>query len=83
MAIADAEEDLWSETMRTTAGRGGGFDFRNLRPGDYYVFAVDRNDPAAMSTPAFRRAVLPRAEKVHLEKGGAVVLNLKIIPWPE
>jgi hypothetical protein len=46
------------------------------------VLALDRLGPF-LSTPNFLRAVVSHAEKVHLEKGGTVMLNLKITPWPQ
>jgi hypothetical protein len=83
VAIFNVDETIVSEVSRTVAvGRGGRFELSNLRPGDYYVVALDHNDPS-IATPAFRRAVLPRAEKIHLEKESTVILNLKITPWPE
>jgi hypothetical protein len=83
VAIFNADETLVTETVHSTAaGSGGRFEFGGLRPGDYYVVALDPHDPA-IATPAFRRTVLPRAGKVHLEKGGSVLLHLKITPWPE
>jgi hypothetical protein len=82
VVILDADESLVSEPYRAVeAGRGGAFEFPSLRPGNYYVFALDRNDPA-VGSPAFRRPIVPRAEKIHLEKGASVILNLKITPWP-
>jgi hypothetical protein len=52
-----------------------------VRLGDDYVIALDRNDPA-VGTPAFRRAAIPAARRIHLEKGDSVFLDLKITPWP-
>jgi hypothetical protein len=83
VAIFNADESSVGEGARTASvSRGGRFEIGNLRPGDYYVLALDRNDPS-MFTPAFRRAVLSRAEKIHLEKGATVILSLKITPWPQ
>jgi len=83
VVIISASESIDSEAFRgVAADRGGHFAFDNLRPGDYYVFALDGND-LNFPMASFRRAVLPRAEKIHLENGGGVILNLKIIPWPE
>jgi hypothetical protein len=55
-----------------TAGRGGSFQFE-LRPGDYYIVAVERSDASA------RRIAAERGTKVHLEKGSTTLLNLKIV----
>jgi hypothetical protein len=82
--MINADENLLIRegSRGVTAGRGGSFEFRGVRPGDYYVYAVDHSD-AGIGTPGFRTAVLPRATKVHAEKGANVVLTLKIIPWPQ
>ena len=82
--MINADESLakYEGSRSVSAGRGGSFKFDSVRPGDYYVFALAGENPA-IGTGAFQRAVLPRATKVHAETGGAVVLNLTIIPWPE
>jgi carboxypeptidase family protein len=83
VAIVNADDHLVSEDVRTVAtGSGGRFEFGNLRPGDYYAVAFDRKD-SFIAMPAFRSTVLVRGEKIHLEKGGTVTLNLKIVSWPE
>jgi hypothetical protein len=83
IAIFNADDESITESFReATAGRGGVFELGNLRPGSYYVVALDRNDPR-IATPDFRRAVASRAEKLQLAKGATVILNLKITPLPE
>jgi len=82
MAMNADETVAGDPTRRANADGRGRFAIESLRPGDYYFFAVDRDDPA-IQTPEFRRAVLPYAAKVHLEKGAAVAVNLKLAPWPE
>jgi hypothetical protein len=81
VAFLDADETTTEAVQMTAVSRGGTFQHSSLRPGDYYVIAVDRNDPA-VATPAFRRAALPSARKIHLEKGESVFLDLKVTPWP-
>lgn len=83
VVIFSADESSLGEDLRTVkTSRGGRFEIGNLRPGDYYLLAFDRYDPLTF-TAALRRAVISRAEKVHPEKGGTVILNLKVTPWPQ
>jgi hypothetical protein len=73
VAIMSADESLSMEGVRTTtAGAGGRFELGNLRPGDYYVAALER---AALRPPELRQ----RGQKIHLERGATAVLSLKIV----
>jgi hypothetical protein len=60
----------------------GSFNIGGLRPGDYYVFAVEPHPPLRL-TDAILQKLLRGVDKIHLDKGGSVTLNLKAIPWPE
>ena len=65
-------------------GPDGRFDIGSLRPGDYYIWAFDRVDMAAMADPDFVRTLIPLADTVHVEQGEVEVTpNLKLTPWPE
>ena len=66
---------------RRQAGCGGAYELANRRPGDYYLLALDRSDPA-IGGHGFRRAIASCAEEATWEKGAVVILNLRIIPWP-
>jgi hypothetical protein len=55
----------------------------NLRPGEYYAFAFDRVELGDVQDPAFLQLLIPRAEKVHVEKGETASVDLKVTPWPE
>jgi len=71
--------------VRTVAaGMDGHFDIGSLRPGDYYIWAFDRVDPAALTDPDFLRNLVPPAATVRVAQGAVVVApNLKVTPWPE
>jgi len=64
------------------ASAEGRYETGGLRPGDYYVLAIDR-DPLLLGDPLVMRTLIPRAEKVHLEKGDVATVDLKLTPWPE
>jgi hypothetical protein len=64
-------------------GADGRCEIGSLRPGDYFAFAFDRYDIAALEDPMFVRGLVPRAEKVHVEKGETATVSLKVTPWPE
>jgi hypothetical protein len=82
VAVVNSDDDFAAEAFRTfPVARDGRFEVGNLRPGDYYVLALERNDPV-IATPGFRRGLLPRAAKIHLEQGATVILNLKVAPTP-
>jgi hypothetical protein len=80
VVVVDAGEG-GTNNRRMYSLKGPRFDAGPLRPGDYYVFAVDRPDPLALGEPVLR-AILQRAEKVHLDKDGVAIMNLKAVPWP-
>jgi hypothetical protein len=82
VVVVDADESVTPSRVHTYPLTGPGFQVGSLRPGDYYVFAVERLTPLRL-TDAVMRALLPRAEKVHLERNGASTLTLKTLPWPE
>jgi hypothetical protein len=76
------DETIRSGTMVTTsADSGGRFQRLGLRPGDYYVLAFDAYDPIPTGNGAALKAMLPNAEKIHLDGGASVTLNLKLTPW--
>jgi hypothetical protein len=60
----------------------GSFTIGGLRPGDYYVVAVDREQPLRASDSILQK-LLTGVDKIHLDKGASVTLNLKAVPWPE
>jgi hypothetical protein len=53
-----------------------------LRPGDYYVIAFDANDPVPAENDSALKVLLPQAEKIHLDSGVSVTLNLNLTARP-
>ena len=66
----------------TSADSGGKFQESALRPGDYYVLAFDANDLVPTGSDTAVKALIPHAEKAHLDRGVSVTLNLKLTAWP-
>ena len=81
VVVVDADESVTTNRTRMYPLAGPQFDIGALRPGDYYVFAVDRPTPLGL-TDVIMRVLLPQAEKVHLDKNGVSTLTLKPLPWP-
>ena len=75
--IVDADESAAEDSRAVTAGRDGSFQVDNLRPGDYYVVAVQGAE-AGLVRFLSRRDLMGKAEKVRLEKGATVVVTLKV-----
>ena len=82
VVVLDADENVTTKHSNMCSFSNSRFDVGPFRPGDYYVFAVDRPNPLGL-TDVVMRALLPRAEKVHLESNGVSTLALKALPWPE
>jgi hypothetical protein len=78
VVVMDADESVTTKTSRTYSHSGPRFEIGPLRPGDYYVFAVDRPTPLDLSDAA-GRALLESAQKVHLEKNGVAMMTLKVV----
>ena len=68
--------------LMTSADSGGKFQQSALPPGDYYVLAFDAVAPVPKENDAALKALLPYAEKTHLDGGVSVTLNLKLTSWP-
>jgi Carboxypeptidase regulatory-like domain len=81
VVVLDAGANVTTKLPNTYSFSNSRFDVGPLRPGDYYVFAVNRPAPLSLTEPILN-AFLQRAEKVHLDKGGAAVMTLKAVPWP-
>jgi len=79
-AVVIVEADL-SHPVTHSVSKGA-FNIGGLRPGDYYVVAVDRELPFRL-TDAILQKLLRGVDKIHVDKGAVVTLNLKAISWPE
>jgi len=56
----------------------GRFDFKTLRPGNYYIVAVEHVQAGEWMDPAFMEAVRTRATRISVNEGDTQVLDLKL-----
>jgi hypothetical protein len=61
-----------------TAANDGSFEIANLRPGDYWAVALDRDPPFTFADPDLQAL----AVRVHVDKGEAASVKLKVVDWP-
>lgn len=54
-----------------------------VRPGEYYVLAVDRVDTRAVADSALLRKMIASAASVSVAEGATAVVQLPLTPWPE
>jgi hypothetical protein len=57
----------------------GRFSFKTLRPGNYYIVAVEHVQTGEWMDPGFMEAVHTRATRVSLNEGDTQVLDLKLV----
>jgi protocatechuate 3,4-dioxygenase beta subunit len=78
------DQNLWGapgpgRTGMTRPDDQGRYRFRTLRPGNYYIVAVDRLQVGEWLDPAFLESVRSRATRVTLNEGDTQVLDLKLV----
>jgi len=61
----------------------GGFELKNVRPGDYLAFAFEEYDAGSLGDPEVLAAIESKATKVTLSPGESKTLALKLLPWPQ
>lgn len=59
------------------------FEQKNVRPGDYLVFASEEFDYSSLEDPEVFAALEGNATKVSLARGESKQLTLQLVPWPE
>jgi protocatechuate 3,4-dioxygenase beta subunit len=57
----------------------GRFKFQTLRPGNYYVVAVEHVQAGEWMDPAFMESVRTRATPISLIEGDTQVIDLKLV----
>ncbi|HUI82445.1 MAG TPA: carboxypeptidase-like regulatory domain-containing protein [Bryobacteraceae bacterium] len=65
-----------------TAGVNGNFE-TFVRPGQYYVLAVDRVDTRAVTDSTFIDKLIGSAQVVSVSEGATAVVQLPLTPWPQ
>ena len=70
-------EDLFIQLM---SDQNGKFDYRDIAPGNYKVFAWEGDDFQMLQAPEFRKAFESRAASVTISPGGNASVQVKMIP---
>ncbi|HZU24500.1 MAG TPA: carboxypeptidase-like regulatory domain-containing protein [Bryobacteraceae bacterium] len=71
------------EFTATSFFSGGNFQVENVRPGDYYAFAVKGSfNQGHMSDPAYARMLLSNARPVRVENNGTATVSLVYVDDP-
>jgi hypothetical protein len=85
--IFPQEEESWSTTGATRQAIGrpdpqGRYTIRSMRPGNYYLIAVDHLEPGQSYDPAFLESIRTSAVRVTLNEGDNQTLDLKLVVPP-
>jgi hypothetical protein len=70
-------QDLFFQLM---SGENGKFEYRDLAPGDYKVFAWESMDQEMMRSAEFQKAFESRGAAVSISPGGNASVQVKMIP---
>jgi carboxypeptidase family protein len=78
------DQNLWNapgpgRNGMTRPDDQGRYRFRTLRPGNYYVVAVEHVQTGEWMDPAFLESVRSRATRVTLNEGDTLVTDLKLV----
>jgi sarcosine oxidase gamma subunit len=78
------DQDLWTapgpgRTGMTRPDDQGRYRFRTLRPGQYYVVAVEHVQTGEWMDPAWMESLRSRAARVTLNEGDTLVTDLKLV----
>lgn len=80
--LLDADDTIQAGRVAGFGGQSGKrIDITGLRPGDYYLFAFDRNE-GQLFVPPFLTSLLSQAVKLHLAKGDNLTVTVKLTPLP-
>ena len=70
-------QDLFFQLMSDEKGK---FEYRDLAPGDYKVFAWESMDQEMLLSPEFQKAFESRGASISLSPGGNASVQVKMIP---
>jgi len=78
------EQERWAtpglgRTAMVRPDEQGRFRFRTLRPGNYYLVAIDHIQQGDWMDPAFMEAVHSRATRITVNEGDVQTLDLKLV----
>jgi hypothetical protein len=82
--IFPQDQQLWTRpserrTGMVRADQDGRFTFRTLRPGNYYVAAVETIEPGQWMDPDYLAAIRASAERVSVLEGETKTVALKLL----
>ena len=85
ITVAPAEEyqDRADLFYHLASDQNGKFDYRDIAPGDYKVFAWEVADQELVMFHEFRKAFESKAASVNITAGGHASVQLKLIPAAE
>jgi len=72
-----SRQDLFYQLMTDENGK---FDYRDIAPGEYKVFAWESVDQEMLQSPEFRKAFESRAGSVSISPSGNASVQVKLIP---
>jgi hypothetical protein len=72
-----SRQDLFYQLMSDENGK---FDYRDIAPGEYKVFAWESVDQELLQSAEFRKAFESRAGSVSISPGGNASVQVKLIP---
>jgi hypothetical protein len=80
IAPDDEHQDRLDLHYQLTSDLNGKFDYRDIAPGDYKVFAWEGTDYEVMQSPECQKAFESRAASVTISPGGNASVQVKVIP---
>ena len=83
VAPADALQDRTDLFVQLGTDPNGKFDYQDLAPGDYKVYAWDGTDQDVLESPELRKAFDGKAVSVSIQPGGHASVQLKLISAAE
>src|SRR2546421_11376791 len=80
--IFPADSKRWTRSSRYIrawrAGPDGRFKAAGMRPGDYYIIALDKMEPGQNNDPEFLERIRPRATSFSLGEGETKTIDLRL-----
>jgi hypothetical protein len=73
----EGRQDLFYQLMSDESGK---FEYRDVAPGDYKVFAWDINDQEMLLSAEFQKAFESRGAAVSISPGASASVQVKVIP---
>jgi len=83
--VLPEEEGLWNFRFirKMSCDRSGHFEFGGIRPGGYYVLALDRIELTGLDDLGTLRRLASMGTRVRIEPERAAYVELKVSHWPD